>query len=454
MPERQALLVRLQEAADRPIAEADPLLERLTETHPADLAFALEELEPDLTFQWFTKLPAEKAAEVIVEFEDETQEELLALLPVTSLASILDHLAPDDAVDVYQHLPERLRIAILAGIDSKLAGQIRRLEVYDEETAGGLMTPHFIAVPEHETLEEVLERYKAIEDLETDQLYVVDGKKALQGVVGVQDLLHQDDRSQAIKELMDSNVLSVKVEDDQEEVVRIATTYGLTTVPVVSDAGRILGIVTADDIDQVAEDEASEDMYRMAGSLARNPTKEPVLRRIMTRIPMLALTVVIGLVISELTRLLAGTDTIEGHALRFLPIIIGLAGNVANVANAVVVRGLATGEIEWGRLRQPFGGEFLVGVGVGLIAAALTWGGSWLLRDPGIAMETSMMLSTAVSLALFAGVVVSAIAGFWIPLIVNRMGVDPALTGPVVTAVNDLSGTAVYVAFCLFLLHL
>ncbi len=444
---RTALVRQLLDAADRPISVGDPLLSKLLETHPADVAFALEELDPEDSLRWFTKLDPEKAAEVLVEFEQDEQKDVVKHLPVNGLAEILDHLAPDDAADVYLRLPERLRNVILGDIGPELAEQIRILREYEEESAGGIMTPTFIAVPETETLAEAMERYKAVEDLETDQLYIVDGQGCLCGVLSIQELLHEENRDQPVSQLMNPKVYSVQEGADQEEVVKIATNYGLTTVPVIDSARKLVGIVTADDMDQVAEDEASEDIYRLAGSLTRHPTKEPVGRRILARIPMLMVTVVIGLVISELTRFLIKDESPEGQALRFLPIIIALAGNVAAVANAVVVRGLATGEIEHGRLKHPFTGEFMVGVGVGVLAAIFTWLGIWGLEGGGLS------LPTAVSLSLFAGVLFSAVSGFATPVAFDKLGIDPALTGPFVISVNDLAGTAVYVAFCLLLLQ-
>ncbi|PIE22387.1 MAG: magnesium transporter [Planctomycetota bacterium] len=448
MSDRLEVLRELMAAELSPASSQIAISQALEESHPSDLAFALSELDPEVASRYFSLLNNERAAEVLAELEEDTQRELISSLPVRRVANLLDELQPDDAADIYQQLPSSLRSGVLEGVEEKRAQQIRLLGAYEEESAGGIMTPQFVAVTAKETVASTLEAIRAINDLETDRVYIVDSDGRLLGVTSIQELLHQEQRRTPISTWMDSSVVSVHEDDDQEEVLRIASMYGLTTVPVVDDDERLVGIVTADDLDFVAEAEASEDMYRMAGTLAKNPTRASVPSRIFARLPMLLFTVVVGLSISWIVTALTPSDNgaPRNHPLRYLPIIIALAGNVAAVANAIVVRGLATGELEHGRLTGAFLGEFAVACGVGVIASVLTWLGITTLEADAI------VLANSVSASLFLGTLVSASAGFATPAVFDRMGLDAALTGPFVIAMNDLAGTAVFVAVCSFAL--
>jgi len=453
MAERNRLLSLLERTESGELADVSQIFERLADAHPADIAFVLEELEEPMAVGVFSRLSGERAAAVLPEVSDTLQEQLVRQMPITRLVEVVDELPPDEAADVYNLLPARMRHGIMASIDAELAKQIEVLGSYGGETAGGIMTSNFVAIRDEDSLETALKRYREAEDIETDVIFVVDAAKKPTGVVSIHDLLQPENPNRPVSEVMDTQVLSVSEDADQEAVHRHASNYGLSTVPVVGPTGQLVGIVTFDDLEAVAQEEASEDMYRMAGTLARNPTRQPIFQRVAFRIPVLLVTVVTGLVISVLVGVILPDtngnqrETLVVEALRFLPIVIALAGNVATIANAIVVRGLATEELARGRLFQPFVGEFLVGLGVAATSAALTFLGIGLLEsnwDP---------LGTTVALALVCSITVSACGGFLIPVIADGLGRDPALTGPVVTALNDLTGTAVYVAMVHFRLQ-
>ncbi|MFQ5503332.1 MAG: magnesium transporter [Planctomycetota bacterium] len=450
MPERNRLLRLLEEAEADPENGMERLHGSLMDRHPADIAFVLEELEEQNSHELFGMLDSTSAANTLVELNEARQKEMIRNMPIGRLGQVVDALPPDDAADIFKLLPTRLRQGILESIDKDQAQQIRLLERYGEETAGGIMTSNFVAVGQDEPLSQAFEKYRQADDLETKDIYVLDDGASLVGVLSIHELLRESNTGQRVADVMDDQVFSVREDVDQEEVWHQASTYGLTTVPVVNAQNRLVGIVTADDIDTVAEEEASEDMFRMAGTLARHPTKQPISRRVFARLPMLLVTVVIGLVISQLVDILMRDEGQRiGHhisSLRFLPIVIALSGNVATIASAIVVRGLATLEIERGRLLQPFFGEFLVGLSVATISAGLTLLGIGLLEG------AWFPLGAIVSLALLCSVTISALGGFLIPVISNDLGLDPALTGPFVTALNDLNGTAVYVGICLAIL--
>ena len=447
MPERVRLRLLLSSEVEHPTGQTGELLAAMEELEPADVAACLQEFEVEQIQAIFARLAPDRAGEVLVATETEFQRELVSCTSVAQLERIVETLQPDDAADVYQLLPQRHRIGILQSIDKDLAADIRMLAAYEEETVGAIMTPRFVAVEGQTPVADAIEAVRQAEELEADDVYVVDEEQRLAGVVSIPELL-QAEQDVAVREVAEAHALSVNATADQEEAVRLAATYGLGMVPVVDDGGRLVGVVTDDDLDIVQEEEASEDIYRLAGTNARHPTKLPVSRRIVNRLPTMLATIAVGLITSQILALLnvPRGDGDEQTAIRYVLIVIALAGNVGTIANAIVVRGLATQEIEHGRLMQPFGGEMLVALGLGSICAGLTWLGVGLLESD------FMLLPSVVALALFCAVLFSAVAGFLIPLGCDKIKIDPALAGPLVIAFNDLAGTALYVGIVLALL--
>jgi len=452
LPERQGIQKLLQELETQPGLDLKKLTEELSGFPPADIAYFFQVIPQETAIALFRLLNPETAGLVLVEMEESFQRDLINSLSVQKLADIIDTLEPDDAADIYNLLPHGLRIGILEGVNKDLARDIRHLSRYDQETAGGLMTTNYVAVQISDTVRDALDALREAEDLETDQIYVINDHKQLVGVISVAELLQEKDENKPVGSIMDSKVISVHPDLDQEEVVQEASTYGLSTVPVVNERNQLVGIITADDLDQVAEEEASEDMYRMAGTMSRHPTRKPILTRVANRLPMLLVTILNGLLIAKLISFLQTGDTPQNipdlrfSALRYLPIVVALAGNIANIENAIVVRGIATSEIQTEFLFKTFGGELMTNILIGIICATLTFLGI------GIIESGWFPLGTLVSTALGISVIFSAFAGYWVPVGVDRMELDPALTGPLVTALSDLSGTALYIISCLLLL--
>lgn len=446
MSDRERLRTTIEDALEAGTTPAAEVIDLIAHSEPADVARIFEDHEAEDIFPIFRRLDEESAGLVLIELGENLQRDLVLELPVGQLERIVRTLPPDDGADIYQLLPEGTRFGILEGLDADLARQIRTLAAYEPETAGAIMTSQFASAIATERVAEVLENLGKADKLETDQIYVTDESGHLLGVVSIQDLLQEPDKSVAIGTLPEGQVLAIGVDEDQEEVTKLASTHGLTTVPILDRYRRLVGIVTADDLDFVQEVEASEDMYRLAGTSARNPTRMAVHRRILLRLPTLLATVAIGLGSSQILRALAGgASTPEGVAMRYVLIVLALAGNVGAIANTIVVRGLATQEIEHGRLLRPFFGELLVGLGVAAICATMTWVGVGMIEG------NYHGIATVVGLALFIAVTFSSAMGFCIPIVCEWLGIDPALAGPIVIALNDLAGTSVYVGICLTL---
>jgi magnesium transporter len=449
MQERGNLEALKKKAKDLEAPELKLLSQEFQSLPPHDVADILESLESGLHVPMLLEMDAEFAGEVLVELNEEIQEVLVPRMPAEELARILETLQPDDAADIYALVDEPLRPNLLRLLPEDLRLQILHLASYHQESAGGIMTPEFLAVSEDTSLAEILEKVRGFEDLETDQVYVVDEDQKLCGVLSLQEILVETDQSQPAATIMERQVASVRDTDDQEEALHQASHYGLSTVPVIDERDHIVGIVTADDLDEVQEEEASEDILRMAGTLAKHPTHLPTLDRILYRLPQLAITTVTCLVIALIIDLLVpvdGKQNLRLEALKYLPLIIALSGNVGTVVNVLVVRGLATQDLDPTSLIGPFFEEFKVGIGIGFLSSSLT------LVAVGL-MEGWNSLAWAVPLALLFAPIVSGVAGFMIPVIANRLGRDPALSGPLVTNINDLAGTSVYVLICLSILQ-
>ena len=447
MSDRERLRASIEGVLETGSTPSAEVFDLIATSEPADVARIFADYESEDIFPIFRQLDDESAGLILIELNEDLQRDLVHKLAVGQLERIVRTLPPDDGADIYQLLPEGTRKGVLDGLDADHARQIRTLAAYEPETAGAIMTTQFAAAVASTTVRAVLDSLGKAEKLETDQVYVTDEIGHLLGAVSIQDLLQEDDKERAVGSLPDGQVLAIGVDEDQEEVTKLASTYGLTTVPIVDRYRRLVGIVTADDLDFVAEVEASEDMYRLAGTVARHPTKMAVPRRILLRLPTLLATVVIGVAAAQILRALGGdTASQEGTAMRYVLIVLALAGNVGAIANTIVVRGLATQEIEHGRLLRPFVGEFLVGLGVAAICAFTTWLGIGLIEG------SFTNIAAVVGIALLVAVTFSAVMGFCIPLVCESIGIDPALAGPIVIALNDLAGTSVYVGICLTLL--
>lgn len=449
MPERRKLEALKNKVRDLDAPELLQLGREFQTLPPHDVADLLESIDAELQLPVLLELEPEFAGEVLVELNEEIQEDLVPRIPLDSMVGILKTLQPDDAADIYALVTEPQRPALLRLLPQDLRDQILHLASYHHESAGGIMTPEFLAVPEATTLAEVLEKVSGFEDLETDQIYVVDPDDKLCGVVSLQEILAERDQSQPVAAIMERQVQSVRDTDDQEEALHQASHYGLNTVPVIDEHDHLVGIVTTDDLDQVQEEEASEDLLRMAGTLAKHPSRLPTLERIVYRLPQLAVTTVTCLGISLILGLLVpaeGTHNLLLEALKYLPLIIALSGNVGNVGNALVVRGLATQDLDPDRLFEPFLEEFKVDIGISILSSSATFVAVGFL-------ENWNQLAWAVGTALLIAPIISGLAGFMIPVTADKLGRDPALTGTLVTNINDLAGTSVYVLICLAMLQ-
>lgn len=425
------------------------LIEALREIRPLDLAPLLVHFDPDDKIQIFEHLDPESAAEVLFETDPRSREEILEKASTEKLSPILAGMPPDEAADLVESLSPERRDPLLR-LSPVLADHVRPLLVYDPETAGGKMTTEYVSVSEEETAGGAIRTIQGSLGAETvNYVYVVDRNHRLKGVLSIRQLLASRPK-ESIPSFMTTDVISAPPEMDQEEVAGLVQKYNLSVLPVVRQDGRMLGIVTVDDVIDVIQSEASEDMYHLAGTSPESPSVERFHRHVFARFRYLLITLVGGIAIVLVHAMYEPSLQKTLAIAFFVPLIIGMAGNVGIQASTIVVRGLATGEIRPGRFPSVLGREILVGITLGAVFGVACggiagWGSSWLKAGPDLGL--------AVGLGMWAGLSVASLVGAFVPLACEKMGADPALAaGPFVTTLNDLTALTIYLAIAFTIL--
>jgi len=415
------------------------VLNLVADLYPADVALLLRHLPATEAKQLFRWLPPEVASDTLMELEDAYRADLLKELSTTALTDLLDALDTDDTVDVLADLPDELALQLLP--DLKDTEDLIELLEYGEETAGGLMAREYVSVPPDWTLQEATEEVRRNADAvdEVYTAYVVDADGLLVGVVSLKQLLLSS-ATVPVRDIMETDFISVSVDVDQEEVGQLVQRYDLLSVPVVDEAGRMLGRITIDDVVDVIRDEAAEDIQLMSGLTGEEETVDTVMQVSRGRLPWL----VVGLVGSGLSGLVIGTfeGTLQQAVVlaTFIPIVTAMGGNAAVQSAAIAVQGLGSGEL-W--LRDAFrrlGKEMLVALLNGTVIAGLLCGtvAALGMGDVGTLVMTLGLTMVSVSL-------VATTNGALIPFVLTWVGIDPASAmGPFVTTLNDIIGLAIY----------
>jgi len=424
---------------------ARPLSRALEKSGPGDIAEAIAHLTQEQTLFLFSHLEDEHAGEVMVSLHDGDFRNVVDGVPFGRLVALLDAMEPDDEADVVARLPDEIRERVLTRIDAADREDIEDLLAWPEDSAGGIMSPVVFKVAEETLCREAIEELQEQGDVEmVFYLYVVNESGQLVGVLSLRNLL-VNPPSTALRELMSTDVIAVQPETDQEEVARIAARYDLLAVPVVDETRKLMGIITIDDVIDVIREEADEDLLKMAGvNEGFDLHGASATTSAMARMRWLTVTLFAGLVLSEV--ILGFEETLASKAAiaGFIPVVMGMGGNVGIQASTITVRNLATGHVS----REEGIGKLLlretrVGLLLGIVfGGTLTaWGlfRYWPDWTVGASVGTSVLLALMVASTL----------GTVIPLTLERMKVDPAVaTGPFVTTLIDLIAVVVYFLVC------
>lgn len=414
----------------------------LSKLHPADIAELFHELEIEEAEFLDSLLDEERAADVLMELDEDDRKRLLANMPNEEIAKqFLEHLDTDDAVDLIQELDEEDRDEIISHIDDmEQAGDIIDLLKYDDDTAGGLMGTEMIIVNENWSMPECVKQMRAqAEDMdEIYNVYVVDNDNRLRGVFPLKKMITHPSVSK-IKNVMQTDPISVKTDTPIEDVALDFEKYDLVAMPVIDSIGRLVGRITVDDVmDRVREQ--NERDYQLASGLSSDiETDDTVLSQTKARLPWLLIGMVGGLANSViLGNFEAGFATNPAMAL-FIPLIGGTGGNVGIQSSAIVVQGLANGSLELRHAAKQIWKEMSVALINAVVISLLVFAYNCFKLDP---LNPTTL---AVSLSLFGVVLFASVFGTLVPLALERFKIDPAIaTGPFITITNDIIGMLIY----------
>ena len=408
----------------------------LNRLHPSDIAQLFGELPNyrKVAFELLVQHNLILAGEALSELGPARGGDLLAGMSAQEVSRVLQELDPDDAAEFIGELPPDLQEEILGAMRKKDAAEVEDLLKYDEETAGRIMNPNVFSLNEDTTVGEAIVRLQDSEDLEmVFYIYVVDDRNHLVGVLSLRQLI-QRRPSTPIKDIMVPQIKSVSTDTDQEEVAQLVALYNLLAIPVVDSENKLMGFIPVDDVIDVIKEEATEDIYRLAGLDASERVFSSPRTSVRMRIPWLILNLAMGFLIASVVNFFE--DSIRQFAVLavFMPIVPLLGGNAGTQTLTVMVRGIALGELRWSNSRRALIKEVLVGamngivIGLVVALAAVAWKGN-------------PILGVVLALSMFGTLIMAAIAGTLVPLALRWLKVDPALASSVfVTTSTDVIG--------------
>ncbi|MGL6106599.1 magnesium transporter [Romboutsia sp.] len=429
------------------------LRELLEEYHIIDIFDIMEHLDEKMKIELFEVLPLDMAASILEESDVEFFSAILSKIDIEHRKNILELMSLDDMADILSKLEEEEREEVMELLSQEDADDVKELLIYEEESTGGIMTTGYIEVNKDMTAEEAVKHMREnAEDAETIYyVYVVDNEERLVGVLSLRELIIARD-SVIVEDLMSENIISVYVDEDREEAVRLVSKYNLIAIPVVDREQKLKGIITVDDIIDVMEEEATEDMYKFAGTSEQerdavekvNPKpREQIVSSVRGRIPWLIITLIGGLLS---TLMLSKLDFIMNPTYAslvfFIPVVMGMGGNIGTQSSALTVMALSNKDLEFSNVIR----EGIVGLITGLICSVI------------IAIITFIFMKDInivliVSLSLFINMIVGAMIGAFMPVLLKKLDVDPSIiSAPVIATALDVTGIAIYLVITMGLL--
>ena len=413
----------------------------IEDLHPADIAEIYDELNIEEARFIHIMLDREKAADVLIELEQDDRQRFLEVLPGDVIAKqFIDKLDSDDAADVLGELSEEKREEVLSSVENlKQAGDIADLLSYDENSAGGLMAKELITVNENWNITTCLkELRKQAEDIEAIYyVYVVDNAGKLKGTLSLKKLLLTPSIAK-IKDIINTDVISVKTDTDSEEVANIMNKYDLVALPVVDSLGRLVGRITIDDVVDVIREEAGRDYQMVSGISEKVEASDSAFQLTRARIPWLFIGLLGGIFGAVVIGFYEHDLNIYPEMAFFIPLIAAMGGNVGVQSSSIIVQSLAYDSLGVESIGRKLLKELAVASINGLTLSSVIFLYNLFFTD-------SFALTITVSTALFAVIIFASIFGTFIPLLMNKFKIDPALaTGPFITTVNDIMGLFIY----------
>ncbi|MBR2944524.1 MAG: magnesium transporter [Clostridia bacterium] len=431
----------------------------LKDIEPADLSLLLQEF-PNKIATLFRLLPKDLAAECFVEMDTDYQETLLSSFTDNEMKEVMEELYIDDTVDIIEEMPANVVKRILKNSDSETRKTINEILKYPDDSAGSIMTTEYVSLDEDITVEDALKRIRRTGvDKETIYTcYVTKPDRTLLGYVTAKRLLLSDDEM-IISEIMETSVIYVHTHDDKEFAAKEMSKYDLLALPVVDQEDRLVGIITVDDAIDVIEEEATEDIEKMAAII---PSDKPYLATSpfeiwRKRIPWLVLLMLSATFTSLIITKFEGNLIIDGSTvlIAFIPMIMGSGGNAGGQTSVTIIRGLALEEIKLGDIFKVILKELSTALLCGATLAVATFAklfiiDKWILRNS----EIDIFVALAVSLTLLVTIVASKLAGCLLPVLAKRLGFDPAvMASPFITTIVDVLSLLIYIGIATSIIH-
>jgi len=431
----------------------------LVQLEPADIAILMDELPEDRIPLVYRLLPKELAAELFAELEGEYQEMLIKTFSDAELKEVLSELYVDDTVDLIEEMPASVVKRILKHTDPETRKRVNEILKYPEDSAGSIMTTEFVDLKKDMTVADAIKRIRRTGmDKETINIcYVTDPSRHLLGTVSIRTLLLSEE-DDIIEDIMDPNIIYATTLDDKEDVASDLSKYDFLAMPVVDKEERLVGIVTIDDAIDVMEEEATEDIELMA---AMTPTDKPYLRAgvwetVKSRIPWLMLLMLsatfTGIVISSFESSLASCSVLIG----FIPMLMGTGGNCGNQSSVAVIRGLSLDEIDFSDIFRVVWKESRVAIVCGVLLSSANFVkllliDRWLMHNP----EVTVTVAAVICLTLILTVFCAKVVGCLLPLLAEKVGVDPAvMAAPFISTIVDVVSLLIYFTFSSMILQL
>lgn len=412
-------------------------------THAADLSIVFRSLSVANQLQLLNMIrDTEKKGILFSELDEDTFSVLSNELEIEDIVEVLEQMPSDDVADLIGRLPDEKSDAILEKMQKEGSEEIEGLLKYDDDTAGGIMVTDFIALPQDLTANDAIKQIQTeYHDVEMPfYLYVVDEYGKLVGVSSLRQLVVVPPET-TLKQFMTTDVFAVGTDVDQEEVAKLVARYDILAVPVVDESNRLQGIVTVDDVIDIFRQEATEDMLKMAGVGEEYVETQSVFRSTKTRLPWLLASCAGGIMALFIIGRFEGTLYRFAYLAAFIPVIMGMGGNIGTQSSTIVVRGLATGRLNVRDFWRVVSKELAIGLILGSFYALL-------IGTVAQVQYSVQMLAMTVGLAIIISMTVAALVGSGVPLLLARINIDPAVaTGPFVTTSIDIISV-----YCYFIL--
>jgi len=417
--------------------------------HPAEMADIMEHLiarERLILINTLYERDKEKAAEVLSELDPEDAATILENLPIDQIADIMQITPPDDVAPILELLPEEMKDSVLATMAEKPTEEVMELLDHEQETAGRIMSPNFYALNENTNVSDAITAMQLEGDVESAfYLYVVNDQDHLEGVVSLRQLLFSRPNT-PLKNIMTKDVINVQTETDQEEVARQVADYNLVAIPVVDSEHKLVGVVTVDDIIDVIDKEATEDMYKMVSLDTSDRIQDSPFTSIKKRLPFLLFSLLTASVSPFVVKHFQGTIQEFVTLAVFMPLVAALGGIAGNQTIAIMVREIAIGQTEWLSARKALLKELLVGIGNGLVIGIIVGAASY-------ALYKNLYLGLVVGVAIIINLFVAALVGSLIPFFLKLLKLDPALGSVnLLTMFTDSIGLLTFLGLATFFL--